>query len=66
MQAISCITNKNKLWSNEKTSHFVKYSMASSDHKTFILEVATDTELLSALNEENLKTDLQSKTSPTP
>jgi len=27
----------------------------SSDHKPFILEVATDNELLSALNEENLK-----------
>jgi hypothetical protein len=55
MHAISCTTNKNKLWSNEKTYHFVKYSMASSHDKPFIPEVATDTELLSALNEENPK-----------
>jgi len=64
MHAISCITYKNKLWSNEETYHFIKYSMASSDHKPFILELATDTELLSALNEENLKQIFRVKPHP--
>jgi len=34
MHAITCITNTNKLWSNEKTYHFVKHSMASSGSQT--------------------------------
>jgi len=34
MHPITCITNTNKLRSNEETYHFVKYSMASSGSQT--------------------------------